>query len=657
MHQYSHYDNFASSGKKEAPLGMRDFLGPASRPTVGNPQNWTNMVDKIDLQLKDYLQESAKLTDQLIKKNKQIQKEAKRRLREQEQTDSSEEEESQYVLVAPNSNSRFNALDARDQPIAIPVKPLLALNPRSRTLEKTHMLVADTSSKGKRCVQTPRSTRSHHDDNCCLARENQFSRKHPHQQSCDTDRRQFTYQPSRQYETQDSGCCAHKYQKPIPLFEQQTQLVTRGDGIYRLEPVIPQSILMPVSKVAPLVADTYPQSLREQYIKYRLEPGANQDGKDKKRDKAKGQARRNGKAARKRFDILSESVLTEEKSIVQDDDRDDGVSVSAKSGQTDLVKNNLVRKAKELKEKEKSLLKNVINSQNNMIREISQEAQNQIGERQALEDRIHFLEEEIERERNLKNQKEKEVQDKVAALQSQLDDAKQAKREIEYQREVELRALEIATNLQAQQSGKSKQKVSSRINLDNRRSTMASVDLSAMKEFGRSARSKSKTPRTTKKTADKVGKLIKGIIQTSLDELERRTRSKSPHAQRCCIPYAESRTVKKPSRSTREKAGTSMKLGSHSVDRQLDFLPDPRGRGSLVGSTRKAPVRSGSKFDLGRVALETGLFTTDSQQHLAEHKPPKRKLIRDNLVTALKKKARGAVIDSLAEMVVNKLRK
>ena len=634
-------------------------MGATSKPTAGNPQNWTNMVDKIDLQLKDYLHESAKLTDQLIKKNKKIQKEARRRLREQEETDSSEEEESQYVLVAPNSNSRFNALDARDQPIAIPVKPLLALNPRSRTLEKTHMLVPDTSSKGKRCVQTPRSARSHHDENCCLARENPFGRKNPHQQSCDTDRRQFNYQGGRQYETHDSGCCAHRHSKPAQLVPLDTQLVSRGDGLYRLEQVVPQSIMLPVSKVAPLVVDTYPQSLREQYIKYRLEPAVTQSGKrqDKKKERAVRQDKKHNKAPRKRFDVLSESVLTEERSVAPDDDRDDGVSVSAKSGQTDLVKNTLVRKAKELKEKEKALLKNVINSQNNMIREISQEAQNQIGERQALEDKIHFLEEEIERERNVNNQKEKEVQDKLSALHNQLEEAKKARKEIEYQREVELRALEIATNLQAQQTGKSRQKVSSRTNLDNRRSTVVSVDLSAMKEFGRSARSKSKTPRTTKKTADKVGKLIKGIIQTSLDEMERRNRSKSPHAVRCCIPYAESRTVKKPVRSTRDRPTTGLKLGSHSVDRQLDFLPDPRARGSLAGSTRKAPARSGSKFDLGRVALETGLFATDSQQHVGDTKPPKRRLIRDNLVTALKKKARGAVIDSLAEMVVNKLRK
>ena len=54
---------------------------------------------------------------------------------------------------------------------------------------------------------------------------------------------------------------------------------------------------------------------------------------------------------RKRLSVLSESVLSEDVSVAHDDDRDDGVSVSAKSGQPQVVKNNLVQKAKQLKEK------------------------------------------------------------------------------------------------------------------------------------------------------------------------------------------------------------------------------------------------------------------------------------------------------------------
>ena len=650
MHHYSRYENTSNSIRKEGPLGMREFVNSSGKQTATNPQNWNHMVDKIDLQLKDYLQESAKLTDQLIKKNKKIQKEAKRRLREQEETDSSEEEDSQYVLVAPNSNSRFNALDARDQPIAIPVKPLLALNPRSRTLEKTHMLVPDTSCKAKRhVIQTPRSSRNMHDDNCCLAKENDWHRRHQHQQSCDTDRRHLCYQVGRHYESHDSACCQHR-QPSHKILHLDAPVLAAPETVYRLAGTAPKQLLLPVA------VETYPQSLREQYIKYRLEPVSG--SADKRRDQhkeTKKPTKKQTRRHRKRLSVLSESVLSEDVSVAHDDDRDDGVSVSAKSGQSQVVKNNLVQKAKQLKEKEKELLKNVINSQNNMIKEISQEAQNQIGEKQLLEERIQMLEEEIEREKNVNSLKEKEITTKLDGLKGELESAKKEKKEIEYQREVELRALEMAAAAQAQ-AGKSRQKVSSRTDLANRRSTVASVDLSAMKEFGRSARSKSKTPRTAKKKVAKVGSFIKNIIQASLDEMETRNRSKSPHLKKCCIPYAESRTAKKPVHSTRDLQSTKKKFGSQSVDRNIDFLSVPFERRSLVGSIRKPPSKE-QKYELGRVALETGLFATDTQLHGDKPHPPKRRLIRDNLVTALKKKAKYAVIDSLAEMVVKKLQK
>jgi hypothetical protein len=670
MHHYSRYDNFASTGKKDGPLGLRDFVNTNSKQMGPNPQNWTNLVDKIDVQLKDYLHESAKLTDQLIKKNKKIQKEAKRRLREQDETDSSEEEESQYVLVAPNSNSRFNALDARDQPIAIPVKPLLAYNPRSKTLERTPMLLPDTNCKGKKSNHTPRSGRSFHDENCCLAKESNWSRRNQHQQSCDTDRRHFHHQGHhRQYETQDSGCCNPSHKQHQQQFVQlDTPILTASpDGVYRLAQAVqpvramaPTTVLYPAERVIPVAVDTYPQSLREQYIKYRLEPVNSESNKkkDKYRDSRRQETKKHHKQPRKRQSVLSDSMLTEEKSVIHDDDRDDGVSVSAKSGYSEIVKNGLAKKAKDLKEKEKALLKNVINSQNNMIREISQEAQNQIGERQLLEERIQVLEQEIEREKSFNCQKEKEVNNKLDALQAELEDARKEKRELEYQREVELRALELAADRQAALGGKSRAKnSSSRTDLANRRSTVASVDLSGLKDFGKSSRSKPKTPRTSKKTVAKVNTFIKGVIQASLDELEQRNRSKSPHVYKCCLPYAESRTAKKKVVSTRDGPSTNKKFNSQSVDRNIDFLHIPIQRHSMAGSMRKSASKADSKYDLGKVALETGLFATESQIQGDQQKPAKRRLIRDNLVTALKKKARGAVIDSLAEMVVKKLRK